>query len=262
MKIVKINPCLRSLMALIGISLLQCCAPLTISRPSPPFDSKEIADIVFAIREQDSAVRTLFSSGRLTFLGQASESDATILIVGTRDPSRIKIEITHPWGRPLLHILVDGPRIDILSFSEKRLYYGRLGSLGLSSLLPVRLDLSHLWILARCYPGLKGYDRAISLKGGQITLLSETGEKTEVIDLIPGSLLPRMVSFPEQNTRVRFSDFEDDDGILYAREMRLIDPEDETRVVLDIRRMVFNNPVPEEIFKLVIPADFEAVHLQ
>ncbi len=255
------KPSITRLLSALLLLLLSCCARVAITPPSPPLNHQAITGIISAFKEQGVAVRTLFSSGTLTLDIKGSESDVTVLIIATRDPSKIKIEITHPWGRPLLHILIMGSSLEILSFTDKRLYSGHLGTHDLSRLIPVPLSPELLWTLARAYPVLLKYNRLLSLKGNQITLLDQRGDKIQVIDLYPESDLPQRVSFCQQNAEMTFSDFQNNGGIRYSKEIGLNSPKDNARLALEIRQMVFNKPVPEAIFRLETPLDFELVPL-
>lgn len=256
------NPCITKLFSVTLLLLLSCCARVAVTPPSPPLDHQAITGIISAFKEQGAVVRTLFSSGTLTVDIKGSESDATVLIVATRDPSKIKMEITHPWGRPLLHILIKGSSLDVLSFTDKRLYSGRLGTPGMSRLIPVPLSPELLWTLARAYPVLLKHNRVRSLKGNQITLLDQMEDKIQVVDLYPESDLPHRVSFCQQNAEVTFSDFQDNSGIRYAKEIGLHSPDDNARLALEIRQITFNKPVPDAIFRLETPRDFEVVPLR
>ena len=255
------NPYIRRLFSVILLLLLSCCARVVITPPSPPLDHQTITGIVSVFKEQEVVVRTLFSSGMITFDIKGSESDATILIVAIRDPSKIKIEITHPWGRPLLHILIKGSSLEILSFTDKRLYSGQIGTYDLSRLIPVPLSPELLWTLARAYPVLLKYNSVLSLDGNQITLLDQRGDKIQIIDLYPESDLPHRVSFCQQNTEITFADFQNNGGIQYAKEIGLNSPGDNARLALEIRQIVFNKPVPNKIFRLETPLNFELVPL-
>ncbi|MBW2203123.1 MAG: DUF4292 domain-containing protein [Deltaproteobacteria bacterium] len=242
--------------------LLSCCARVAITPPSPPLDHQAITGIISAFKKQGAMVRTLVSSGTLTLDIKGSESDTNVLIVATRDPSKIKMEITHTWGRPLLHILINGSSLDILSFTDKRLYSGQLGHLGLSRLIPVPLSPELVWTLARAYPVLLNHNRALSVNGNQIALLDQKEDKIQVVDLYPETDLPHRVFFSQQNAEVIFSDFQNSDGIRYAKEMELNSPDDNARLALEIRQITFNKPVPEAIFRLETPLDFELVPLK
>ncbi|MCP4668686.1 MAG: hypothetical protein GY849_20270, partial [Deltaproteobacteria bacterium] len=81
--------------------LLQCRAPLSVQPPAPPLSPQEIEHRVSEFMDQQDRVTAFFSSGRLKVKTKDSESEANTLIMGTRDPFRIKIEITHRWGRQL-----------------------------------------------------------------------------------------------------------------------------------------------------------------
>jgi len=249
------------LFSVLLLLLLSCCARVAITPPSPPLDHQTITGIISVFKEQGVAVRTLVSSGTLTLDIKGSESDVTVLIVAIRDPSKIKIEITHPWGRPLLHILIMGSSLDILSFTDKRLYSGQLGTYDLSKLIPVPLSPELLWTLARAYPVLLKYNRVLSPKGNQITLLNQKGNNIQVIDLYPESDLPHRVSFCQQNAEMTFADFQNNGGIRYAKEIEMHSPEDNAQLALEIGQMVFNKPVPGAIFRLETPLDFELVPL-
>jgi len=254
----KKRPCIIRLFSVTVLLLLCGCAQLEIV-PSPPLGPQEITGIISAFKEQERAVHTIVSSGALTLKAQGSESEATFLIVATRNPSQIKIEITHPWGRPLFHVLIKDSCLDMLSFSEKRLYRGRLGSSELLKWIPVPLNHDLLWTLARAYPVLPTHDRVQSMRGGQITLVDSSEEPMQVIDLYPQTSLPKKVCFCRANAEMSFSQYEDNSGILSAREIGVNDTEDHAQLTLEIRQMAFNKPVPQQIFKLQTPRDFDVV---
>jgi hypothetical protein len=171
------------------------------------------------------------------------------------------IEITHPWGRPLLHIRVKGSRLDVISFSEKRHYRGRLGSPWVLKLIPFPIDSDLIWSLARAYPVLPPYHHAQSMKGDQVALMDKQDADIQVIEFYPDTHLPQSVRLCRQGTAMSFSDFQDCDGILYAGEIRLTNDEKTSLLTLDIRQMVFNRPLPEAIFQQEAPPDFEVVQL-
>ena len=248
---------------MVGLCLfsLQCCSPLLVQAPSPPFAKQQILDILSCLEEQEASVLSFFSSGRLVFERNGSESDANILIAGTRDPSCIKVEITHPWGQPLIHILINETKLYIVSFYEKRYYFGLLEDLCFLKFFPAPLEPDQAWSLVRGYPVLRKYDRAVSSKKNQITLLNGTGEAVQVIDFYPESTLPRLVSFPGRDTMLSFSDFQNECEICYARDIRLMGSETGEMLLLELKQMVFNESIPEAILRLEIPPEFEVFPL-
>ncbi|HDZ90581.1 MAG TPA: DUF4292 domain-containing protein [Deltaproteobacteria bacterium] len=245
----------RGLFPVALLLLLSCCAG-HVPPSAPPLDRQGVEGILRAIGEEQALVHTVISSGALTLHSKGSSSDATALIVASRDRSRIKIEITHTWGRPLLHILVRDQDLEILSFAEKRLYYGYVGTPGLSRVIPVPLSPELLWSLIRAYPVLVSYHRGVSPAGNRITLLNKDGIRVQVIDLYPVDGLPHRVSYCRQNTRVTFSNYKEEDKVRYAGKIQVDGPDEEVGLVLEISRMTFNRPIPEAIFTMKIPPDF------
>jgi hypothetical protein len=238
--------------------IFQCCAPVFVRPPSPPFDHQKIAHLVSSFEEQERRVQAFFSSGTLTVADYYSEFDADILIVATRDPLKIRIEVTHPWGVPIFHILIQEAHLQILSFPEKRYYNGHLGDSDPAlNFFPLHLDPDQLWGLVRGYPILGEYYRVESQQGDQITLLNRELESVRIIDLYPQSDLPSLLSYPEQDIEVSFSDFENDEGIYYARNIIFNDSNAWTTLELNIKNMVLNKTIPEEVFDLKIPPYFE-----
>ena len=84
----------------------------------------------------------------------------------------------------------------------------------------------------------------------------------QIVDLYPESDLPHRVSFCRQNAEVIFSDFQNNDGIRYAKAIEINSLEDNARLSLEIGQMVFNKPVPDAIFRLETPQGFEVVPLR
>jgi len=213
-------------------------------------------------REQNRRVRVLFSSGRLTIKRQGSETELNILMAGVRDRNTVRIEITHPWGRPLLHVLLREKRFQILSFTEKRYYFGLLGKSERLGLFPDGLDHDQIWTVVRGYPVIPEYKHAISSKENQITLFNENGEKIQVMDFHPSSKLPRLIFFPREDMSISFSDFQNEAGIHYARRIQLDAPDSEGHFTVDVKQVVFNKTIPEEIFELEKPDGFKVVPMQ
>ena len=237
---------------------LHSCAPVAVKPPySPPFTDQEIAAILLALKNQEDAVHSFFSSGRMTFQGDDSEFEASVLIVGTRDPLKIKIEITHFWGRPLFHITIKGDKIHILSFPEKRYYIGDIGESVTSNLLPMRMDTNQLWALGRGFPTLCKYNRVVSSRVDQISLLKGKGTPVQLIEFYPENNLPLQTFLSEQGLLVSFSNFENDGDIQFAQKTQLVDQKTEAVLNINFKQMVFNKSIDESIFDLSIPSDFK-----
>ena len=247
---------------LFAASLFPSCAPVTPKQPPLVLDEREIADFISMAREQDAQVPSLISAGRLRIRRRGSETELNVLMAGERDLDKIKIEITHPWGRPVVHILVNGKRVDIVSFVEKRFYFGSLGTSDPSGFFPGRLDLDQIWPFVRAFPVVPEHNRVVVSKENQITLLNSNGETVQVVDFCNQSNLPCRISFPEQGSAVLFSKFRQNEGILYARKVEFRGSNVEGALEMDLKQVVFNETIPQEIFQLVTPEGFQAVPLR
>jgi len=267
------------LTALTALAFLafQCCSPLTVKPPAPALDKESVTSLVSAFSAQEEKAETLFFSGTLTLKNREAENSVQILMIADATPQagtddragtcacpcgRMKIEITHPWGKALMHILIEGRRLDILDFNEKRFYRGSLKSKRLSERIPVPLNHCLLWSLARAFPALLKHKEAASFAGNQITLLDPEGEKVQVFELYSSEPLPYRVSFCRENATMVFSDFEDENGILYARKVDFHGPDHKIGLIIEIDQMSFNNSLPKAVFGMEAPRDFKTVHLK
>ena len=277
MNFAKIHSGIRTLLLVSAFLVFQCCTPLTVKPPSPALDEKRVAALVSLFSAQESVAKTFFFSGTLTFKDRDTENAVQILMItdatlraGTDDRAgtgacpygRMKIEITHPWGKPLTHILIESQRLQILDFTEKRIYRGSLKSKRLSRRIPVPLNHSILWSLARAFPALLKHRETASMAENQFTLIDSMGDKVQHFELYSAEPLPHRVCFCKQNATIDFSDFEDDDGILYARQMSFHGPDHTVSLELEIDRMTFNTPLPKAVFSMEAPPDFKTVHLE
>ena len=103
-------------------------------------------------------------------------------------------------------------------------------------------------------------DSITSPRANQISLLNQ--KEREVIDLYPENLLPRLVSFPAQQIDLTFSEFQDNDGIYYAREIKVNSIKGSKDLILKSGKKVFNKTIPKQIFILKKPPMFETVYLE
>ncbi|MGD2125734.1 MAG: hypothetical protein PVG99_06610 [Desulfobacteraceae bacterium] len=238
------------------------CATISPPLPRKPFSEQQLKSLIVRIQEQENRVSSFYRICRLSVEDGYWAQDVNILIAGTKDPFRIKIEITHPWGRPIVHILVIRDRLEVLSFAEKKIYEGFFTPEALSRFFPAELDDRMIWAALRGYPTLRRYDRITSLEANQMNLFNEKGEEVETIDFYPESLHPRQVTFPEDGIDLAFSGFEEDHGIRYAKEVRMAHKRGEKKLTLRNGKMAFNKVIPDQIFALDRPPGFATFYLE
>ena len=236
------------------------CGSVPKAPPLDPLRYQEAKSITAGIREQEEKAFSFYAFGTLTVKSRNLDSESNILVAGTRKPFRIKIELTHSWGQPILHILIDGTRLEALTFHDQRAYIGRFTPSVLSRFFPVDLDPELIWGTLRGYPHVPENHEVLSLDGNQIRLVEENSEEVEIIDLDPESRLPTRVSFPERHIHLEFSDYYEDQGVYSARSVK-VNHKGKRQLVLKKRKVVVNRAIPEQIFRLKKPAGFETVHL-
>jgi hypothetical protein len=246
---------------LLGLVLFQGCPTPIIQPPTSPFNRSEIQQIILALKKEEQRVNTFFSTVRLEITTNGTDTESNALIVGTRSPFRVKIEITHPWGRPVLHVLMTHNRIRALSFTEKRYYEGRVQDMASWGFFPGQLDRHLIWAFFRGYPVLRVHQAAVSVKGNQISLLGEGNEAVQVIDLHAENRYPRLATYPFEKLAMSFSGFQGPKNIPYARKVVLDDSRSRSMLTLKIKKMVMNPVVPESVFQLEIPPDFKRQRL-
>ena len=255
----------RSLTAFLFLTILQSIGCAIIHPPSSKevFSLHDAGTVTAEIRNQWNKVSSFYTSGTVLMKDWKWESEADILIAGVRDPFKIKIEITHSWGKPILHILIDNDRLEALSFNEKRLYIGDFTSDALSRFLPGSFfDRPLTWSVLRGYPHLLEYKRVEIREMNTIDLSDWKGNVVEIIELDPKSRLPERVYFPDHKLSLAFSGFMNNDGIYYASEVKVNSVHGGKDLIIKNRKMVFNKAVPEQIFRLEKIPGFETVFLK
>jgi hypothetical protein len=237
----------------------QGCSLLYRIPPQPPLASAKLNMAVSQIKEQEEEVRSFFWNGRLTLREGYWEQESNILVAATKEPRRIKIEITEPWGRPVAHLLLDGKTLTALSFAERKVYVGEVTSETVSKVFPGHLDPMMIWDVLRAYPSLRPCHHPVSQKADEVSLVDDNGKEIQILDLDPENLQPRLVSFPGLTTKLAFAGFREDEGISYAQEVKVI--QGELNLTIHHEKMVFNKPISKLIFTLEAPPGFETADL-
>jgi len=235
----------------------------TVSKPpiQEPLSDQTTKRIIAAIQEQENKVHSFYAHGQIAASAWYGQSEANILVVGKKSPFKMKLEITQTWGQPLLHILIDQKRLEVLSFKDKTLYHAPFTSESLSKFFPGDIEPEFVWGTLRGYPNLVSHDHVKSLKKDQISLYLGEGKEVEVIDLYPENQLPKSVQFPDKQITLSFSDFQENGGISYAREVGVSHKGEKRRLVLKNMKIIFNTSIPEKIFIQNKPPAFETRHL-
>lgn len=251
---------IKCLITCLVLILLPDCAIISRQPRLKPLSYENITAIISGIREQEKKVFSFYTIGTIFIKNWYWESEANVLIVGTQNPFRIKVEITHPWGQPILHILIKQGELQVLSFSENRLYHGDFTPQALSRFIPGGLNADLIWAALRGYPRPMKYHEVRSLKANQIILFDDKGNKMNIIDVYPESLLPKKVAYPGHSIKMAFSDFQENNGIYYPRKVRVDNIKGTSDLILNNTKMFFNKTIPTQIFILNKPSSFETIY--
>jgi len=257
--------CIKTIYISINIlfifTILVGCASVPPSSSKARPDQAEIKRIIDNISQQTTQVSTFISSGRVIFYNWAWGSESKTLIIGQREPLQLKIELTHSWGRPILHMLINKGQIEILSFSEDRLYRGTYSPGTLSKFIYAHPEIDQLWPILRGYPELKRYDSLILQDPDHLVLIDQNGRELEKIGVDLETFRISSISFPGSDLKVSFSEYSTEKGIPYAGKIR-VDKEGAGKYfILTHEAIVFNREIPTTVFKIRIPPGFEIIDL-
>jgi hypothetical protein len=246
--------------AWVGLALTGCALVREMSF-APPLTDQQLNAVISQLKDQEAKVTSFFSQGTLLLKDWYWEAETQVLIVGLRDPFRVKVEITHAWGQPVLHVLVDQKRLEVLSFQENKLYVGAFTPKALSRFLPGDLDSDLIWTALRGYPGVSPRTKTLSPGRNRISFADEKGEEVESLDLRPEDLRPVRVSYPPQRLRMEFSNLMETEGIRFAGVVSVDSGMGGRKLSIIKDGMVFNRPIPPEIFTIEKPPSFSVVSL-
>jgi len=260
---IKENSCPRNrrrlfVLALMGLITLSGCAPVLFKRP---LSDQELGRVLSLLKTQEEAAATFFTTGQMVVKDWYWDQEADTLTAGTRTPLRLRMEITHAWGQPILHLLVVGKTFKALSYGERKLYMGDLTPGALSKFFPADLDADLIWEVLRGFPKLQLDGRVESRKADQLSSLNRNGDELEILEFDPESGLPRQLSYPERKVGISYAGFQREGGILYAKEVRVKQLEGTRNLTLKNGKMVFNKPIPDELFRMEIPPGFETEYI-
>ncbi len=251
-----------SILLLISLFFLGGCS---ISRKPDiglQFSEQEISDAIKDMSDQGNMVRQFYANGKITIRGWVLGQSADIFMAGQRDPLRIKIEITHSWGKPLLYILIDDNLIEILDYNEKKIYSGEFSSESLSGFFPGKeYNEETIWDILRGYPSFVSFNEMEYFEPGRIRFSDKDNSIISIVDLSPDGKTPSEISRLHQGVNVIFSDFSKTDMVCYAKKIIIEDVAGGKDLILARSMNVFNKEIPGEVFSMDFPANFERLHL-
>jgi outer membrane lipoprotein-sorting protein len=243
------------------LTLVLGCAYPAPFPPAKPFSQQESDQIISNLKDREEKVSSFQGIGKVVVKKGEEEIEANLFAVGS-NPYKIRLEIIHSWGRPLLYIVADEKSISVLSLRDKKFFRGPPHSLDIKKFFLYGLDLDLAWkIFSGSVPILSASGGTVSLKPHEISLYNKQGEIVETISFSPKTLLPRSIYFPKKGFSILLSEF--DEGYLEPRPLKIkvLKESEDQLVVIRYKNFSLNKPVPEEIFQLTPPPSFEIVNL-
>ena len=249
-----------SYLTLFVLFFLFGCAPLVPYPPAPPFSQEEAAQLIASLKKQGDEVTSFQGIGKVRFKDGEQESEANLLAVGSK-PLRVRLEISHPWGRPLFFVVVDNKYTQAVSFAEKKVFRGELSHLPVRPFSVLTLDPDSLWMVLSGSVPILPHARAASLKQHEIGLFDAEEDVREIIAFSPDSQLPRSVYFPDKEITIVLSEYERSDWGLKPSGITIISEVHNQSAEIRYKQLRINRSVPEEVFRLARPPGFEIVDL-
>jgi len=242
-------------------TLVSGCASLAPFPPAKPFSQKESDRIISKLIDQEKKVLSFQGLGKVMIKKGEEEIEANLFTVGS-NPYKIRLEITHSWGRPLIHIVADEKNISVLSLTEKKFFRGPPHSFNREQFFLYGLDLDLVWkIFSGSVPILSSSVRMMSLRPHEISLYNKQDEIVETICFSSKTLLPQSIHFPKKELSILLSEFDEGSLDPHPLKIKILKQREDQLVVIRYKKLTFNNLVPEEIFHLNPPPSFEIVNL-
>ncbi len=256
-----LNYYLLSSLSIFLFTLVLGCASLGPLPPAKPFSQQESDRIISNLQDQGKKVSTFQGIGTLLLKKGEEEIQANLFAVGS-NPYKIRLEITHPWGKPLFYIVADEKSISVLSLRDKKYFRGPPHSFDMKELFLYGLDADLTWkIFSGSVPIVSESSGTVSLKPHEISLYNKQGEIIETISFSSKTLLPRSIYFPKKGLSILYSEFKEGYFGPHPLKIKVLKESVDQLAVIRYKSFMPNKPVPEEIFQLNPPPGFEVVNL-
>ncbi len=220
--------------------------------PVPALNLHEAAEVLHEIACSAEEIKSYFATGAIIIRDDQEETRLGFFFAGTRQPLRLKVEITHSWGREVLDGLLVGERLQVMDYVKKRRYEGPWAGSLLGEVLPDTLAPEHLWALLCGTIPLLDYDSFRIQGPDMVLLLDEGGRIVQAIRVDTRHMKPFWTGFPGTGIEVWFRSIQrDPEGLLFAKKVRIDLPEQGRSVTISFKTLTYNHPIPKEIFEFL-----------
>jgi outer membrane biogenesis lipoprotein LolB len=244
--------------AIIAVAFVVSCAPLQTLPPAKPISQDRAHQLINQMSERADEVASFVGLGKLIFKEEQKGTTSVNLLAVGRRPSKVRIELDHAWGKPLIYLVADRQNTSVLSFVENIFYSGASDSLKIRQLFPFELDLEIVWVILSGRVPILPHSTVESLKPNEITLFDEWGKKVERIIFAQDPFLPTLIHLHREGLIVELSQFKKCEAGFYPSKVS-ISQGDDRQVEIRYTSLEFNRPIPEEVFSLNPPPDVRII---
>ncbi len=134
--------------AMLSLALATCLLGACATLPGGPQIGvlPSPAQAIQRLEDRRRAVRSLVLQGEISLRGSRGESSGEALIQG-QYPDRLRVEVSGPFGRPVLSLISNGAWLIAVDYQAGRAYAGRASRRNLARFLGLALSLREVYAL-------------------------------------------------------------------------------------------------------------------
>jgi len=249
--------CHSHIILFLVLGTLAGCAQFRPLPPAKPISQDQAHRLITQLRAQADEVFSFVGVGKLFFREGEGETGMNLLAVGQR-PSRLRLELTHTWGKPLIYLVADKQNTSVLSFVEHTFYSGPSSGLQGGPYFPFEFDLEIAWVILSGRIPILPHCRVESLGRNEIALFDRRGETVERLTFAQDGFIPTSIHLARQGLTVALSQFKEGSMGPYPSKVSISDG-GERQLEIRYTSLEFNRPIPEELFRLNPPPDVKII---
>ena len=205
--------------------------------------------------EQEIAANSFIASGTISYSKKMRFDEGNFFAVGTLNPLKLKLEVTHPLGGDIMHVLLDENHIEVVSFRERKVYSSKYDEY-LNIKNSFFADPSIAWYIFRGFPRLLPYKYSYVEDNNKFSLLGNNSVLIQTITLEEGRMVPVSVGYDNIGITVDTEDFTNHGNIFYASSIKIASENTDERIEIKFKRLEFNLSIMRGIFTITFPPGF------
>jgi len=205
--------------------------------------------------EQETAANSFVASGTISYSKKMRFDEGNFFAVGTLEPLKLKLEVTHPLGGDIMHALLDKNHIEVVFFREKKVYTSEYyENVNINDSLFA--DPSIAWHIFRGFPLILPYKDGYVEDNNKFSLLGNNSIVIQSITLAKDRMIPVSVGYNAIGIIVDIDDFANNDNIFYASVIKIKPKNTDEIIEIKFKKHEFNLPIAQEIFNIIFPTGF------